>query len=79
MVVLTIFFSVRDYDGLCEKDLSMFYRAPEVIIGAFRGPQIDLWSAGCTLYELATGQILFGACATPRDILHKIMVLQAST
>merc|ERR1711862_307989 len=36
---------------------ALFYRAPEVIIGMMRGPQIDIWSAGCTVYEIATGQI----------------------
>merc|ERR1712224_23023 len=36
-----------------------FYRAPEVILGHAYDTQIDMWSAGCTLYELATGKILF--------------------
>lgn len=36
-----------------------YYRAPEVIIGNPFDTQIDLWSAGVTLFELATGKILF--------------------
>ncbi|CRK21044.1 hypothetical protein BN1723_012242 [Verticillium longisporum] len=36
-----------------------FYRAPEVILGMPYDYAIDMWSIGCTLYELYTGKILF--------------------
>jgi len=36
-----------------------YYRAPEVILGSSYDTQVDLWSAGVTLYELASGKILF--------------------
>lgn len=39
--------------------VSRFYRAPEIIIGSKYDTQIDVWSAGATLFELATGQVLF--------------------
>jgi serine/threonine-protein kinase PRP4 len=39
--------------------VSRFYRAPEIIMGAPYDPAIDIWSIGCTLYELYTGKILF--------------------
>jgi len=35
-----------------------FYRAPEVFLGQSYDMQIDVWSAGLTLFELATGRIL---------------------
>lgn len=38
---------------------SRFYRAPEVMLGMEYGPAIDMWSAGCMLYELRTGKPLF--------------------
>lgn len=38
---------------------SRFYRAPEIILGLQYGLPIDMWSVGCTLYELYTGQVLF--------------------
>jgi dual specificity tyrosine-phosphorylation-regulated kinase 1 len=38
---------------------SRFYRAPEVMLGMQYGPAIDMWSAGCMMYELRTGKPLF--------------------
>lgn len=37
---------------------SRFYRSPETILGAEYGLPIDMWSLGCILAELATGQPL---------------------
>ncbi|KAI9644812.1 U4/U6 small nuclear ribonucleoprotein prp4 [Ciborinia camelliae] len=39
--------------------VSRFYRAPEIILGMKYDFAIDIWSIGCTLYELYTGKILF--------------------
>lgn len=39
--------------------VSRFYRAPEIILGVPYDYAIDMWSIGCTLYELYTGKILF--------------------
>lgn len=39
--------------------VSRFYRPPEVILGIPYDYAIDVWSIGCTLYELLTGTILF--------------------
>ena len=38
---------------------SRFYRAPEVILGMEITEQIDMWSLGCILFELASGAPLF--------------------
>ncbi|CAG9321356.1 unnamed protein product [Blepharisma stoltei] len=40
---------------------SRFYRAPEVVLGAGYNTQIDMWSLGCILAELALGRPLFPA------------------
>lgn len=39
--------------------VSRFYRAPEIILGMPFEYPIDMWSVGCTLFELWTGKILF--------------------
>jgi len=39
--------------------VSRFYRAPEIILGVPYDAALDIWSIGCTLYELYTGKILF--------------------
>lgn len=39
--------------------ISRFYRAPEIILGMPFDHAVDVWSIGCTLFELYTGKILF--------------------
>ncbi|KAL3184951.1 hypothetical protein MRX96_030842 [Rhipicephalus microplus] len=39
--------------------VSRFYRAPEIVLGLGYDFGIDMWSVGCTLYELYTGKIMF--------------------
>ncbi|EPQ64200.1 Bgt-3368 [Blumeria graminis f. sp. tritici] len=52
--------------------VSRFYRAPEIIIGMQYDFAIDIWSVGCTLYELYTGKILFTG-RTNNQMLRSIM------
>lgn len=57
--------------------VSRFYRAPEIILGIPYDYGIDMWSVGCTLYELYTGKTLF----TGRDnnqMLRSIMECRGS-
>lgn len=46
-----------------------YYRAPEIILGLNFNEKIDLWSLGCTIYELTTGKILFYTCKN--DLINK--------
>ncbi|CAK1551442.1 unnamed protein product [Leptosia nina] len=39
--------------------VSRFYRAPEIILGIPYGHGVDMWSTACTMFEMATGKILF--------------------
>jgi len=52
--------------------VSRFYRAPEIILGMSYDFAIDVWSVGCTLYELYTGKILFTG-RTNNQMLRSIM------
>ncbi|CAO2166913.1 unnamed protein product [Urochloa humidicola] len=46
-------------DNLCVYVQSRSYRAPEVILGLPYDQRIDIWSLGCILAELYTGEVLF--------------------
>lgn len=52
--------------------VSRFYRAPEIILGIPYDFAIDMWSTGCTLFELYTGKILFTG-RTNNQMLRSIM------
>ncbi len=39
--------------------VSRYYRAPEVVLGYSRSAAMDVWSAGCVLFELFTGTFCF--------------------
>ena len=55
---------------------SPFYRAPEVILGYARTAAMDVWSAGCVLFEVFTGTFCFtGSCN--RDILWSMQEVRA--
>lgn len=43
------------------------YTAPEIILGAPLAPALDMWSLGCTIFEMLTGQLLFN----PRKVAAK--------
>ncbi|XP_061364105.1 uncharacterized protein LOC133307592 isoform X2 [Gastrolobium bilobum] len=51
--------SCFETDHLCSYVQSRSYRAPEVIFGLPYDKQIDIWSLGCILAELCTGNVLF--------------------
>jgi len=54
----TAFFR-NDKDSISDYMQSRFYRAPEIILGCKVDTGIDMWSIGCTLFELYTGNFLF--------------------
>lgn len=51
--------SCFETDHLCSYVQSRSYRAPEVILGLPYDKKIDVWSLGCILSELCTGNVLF--------------------
>ncbi|KAE8652486.1 hypothetical protein Csa_014212 [Cucumis sativus] len=51
--------SCFETDHLCSYVQSRSYRAPEVILGLPYDKKIDIWSLGCILAELCTGNVRF--------------------
>ena len=57
---------------------SRYYRAPEVILGHKYNTSIDMWSLGCTLVEMHTGEPLF-AGSDESNQLRKIAEMLGPT
>ncbi|KAK0717910.1 kinase-like domain-containing protein [Lasiosphaeria miniovina] len=55
--------------------VSRFYRAPEIILGMPYDYAVDVWSIGCTLFELYTGKILFTGDSN-NQMLRNIMEIR---
>jgi dual specificity tyrosine-phosphorylation-regulated kinase 1 len=51
---------------------SRFYRSPEILIGVQYDTAIDMWSLGCILVEMHTGEPLFSG-ANEVDQVYKIV------
>lgn len=59
-ILLTDFGSNMKISDLDDDEIqTRYYRAPEVILGLKYDEKIDIWSIGCMIYELYTGEILF--------------------
>nr|CCC48734.1 putative protein kinase, fragment [Trypanosoma vivax Y486] len=57
------------------------YRAPEIIIGLDFNTRSDIWSVGCVVYELITGEFLMDPKRRTRnertmDVEHLAMIMQ---
>ncbi len=53
-----------------------YYRAPELIFGNTNyTTQIDMWSAGCVLAELVTGQPIFKGVSAHLQLVEIIKLL----
>eukprot|EP01071_Lankesteria_metandrocarpae_P009470 Lankesteria_metandrocarpae@DN5201_c0_g1_i1.p1 len=55
--------------------VSRFYRAPEIILGCKYDGQIDVWSSACTIFEAATGLVMFPG-RTNNDMLKLMMEMK---
>lgn len=49
-----------------------FYRAPEIILSHPYTTQVDIWSAGATIFEIACGRILFTG-ETNNGMIHEML------
>ncbi|CAG0922143.1 unnamed protein product [Notodromas monacha] len=55
--------------------VSRFYRAPEIILGMNYDYGIDMWAAGCTIFELYSGKYMFPG-RTNNEMLKLFMDLK---
>lgn len=54
---------------------SRFYRAPEIVLGVPYDASIDVWSLGCLVFEMITGEVLFPA-ENEEDLIGLVIELQ---
>ncbi|CAD8185296.1 unnamed protein product [Paramecium octaurelia] len=54
---------------------SRFYRAPEIVLGLEYSTQIDMWSFGCIIAELFTGESLFQSKSEKELLFLQIKVI----
>lgn len=45
--------------GMTKEVVTMWYRAPELLLGGKYGHGLDKWSVGCIAYEILTGNAMF--------------------
>ena len=77
-ILLTDFGSNIKIKDLEDEEIqTRYYRAPEVILNNKYDEKIDIWSIGCCLYEIYTGEILFNPDKDDdisRDMYHLILI-----
>jgi serine/threonine-protein kinase SRPK3 len=67
IVKLTDFGCIKKSGSTCQTVQTRYYRSPEIILGLDYDNNSDIWSLGCSIYELLTGKILI-------DIDHDIKI-----
>ena len=59
-IMLSDFGYSKAISELTTKEIqTKYYRSPEIILGCKYDERADFWALGCTIYEIATGNILF--------------------
>ena len=69
---------VQDDDNMdiTEYVVTRYYRAPEIMLNSRKyGSEVDIWSVGCTFFELLNCNILFGGTKNYIHLLGKILGL----
>ncbi|XP_019057983.1 PREDICTED: cyclin-dependent kinase B2-2 [Tarenaya hassleriana] len=62
--------------GNGEQILTLWYRAPEVLLGATHySTAVDIWSVGCIFAELVTKQAIFAGDSELQQLLHIFRLL----
>ena len=61
----------KKYRGLTDMWGTKEYFAPELIEGAY-GPQADMWSVGCIMYEMLVGKAAFPYAKNEKELYTRI-------
>ena len=72
---------VQEVSGgnITEYVVTRYYRAPEIMLNSRKyGTEVDIWSVGCTFFELLDSRILFGGTKNYIQLLDKIIRLLGS-
>lgn len=67
-----VYLSLRSIKQIYQYIQSRFYRSPEVLLGIPYDLSIDMWSLGCILVEMHTGEPLFSG-SDEVDQMNKII------
>jgi serine/threonine protein kinase len=60
--------------------ITLWYRSPEILLGAQRyGTEVDIWSAGCIIAEMATGFPMFPGDSEIGTIFKQFQILGTPT
>ena len=63
-----------ELDDLFSDELQTeYYRAPEIILGKKYNEKIDIWSIGCVIVELITGNLLL--ILKNQNISHDVKII----
>ena len=69
LVIIVVYFQIYQYIQ------SRFYRSPEVLLGVPYDLAIDMWSLGCILVEMHTGEPLFAGSNEVNYLNYKSRVI----
>ncbi|XP_059067882.1 mitogen-activated protein kinase kinase kinase 18-like [Cryptomeria japonica] len=62
----------EDKEQRCQLRGSPLWMAPEVVKQVEQGPASDIWSLGCTVIEMSTGQPPWGSTLHPLNTMYRI-------
>lgn len=68
-------FSQNPFIGKLSITSLLLFSAPEVLLNLDYGLSIDMWSLGCILVEMHTGEPLFSGSNEVRSLINEISVL----
>ena len=87
-IIKNINITLADFGATCTNDQfyesqfgTRYYMSPEVILMGKISQKVDIWSLGCIMYELITGEILFDPKKDKkysRDYYHLIEITKIS-